>query len=57
MLDFYFDLFLQSMRKANRHDYIKEIDRYNETIRQYGDMAEDVFLRGHQEISGVRSAL
>jgi stage V sporulation protein R len=43
-LDFYFDLFLQSIRKEPLHDYLKEIDRYNETIRQYGDMAEAVFF-------------
>jgi len=43
-LDFYFDIFLQSIRKAKLHDYLKEIDRYNENVVQFGDMAETVFF-------------
>jgi stage V sporulation protein R len=43
-LDFYFDTFLQSLRKVNIIDYLKEIDRYNEAARQYGEMAETLFF-------------
>ena len=43
-LDFYFDIFLQSHKKINISDYIKEIERYNENIRDYGDIGEDSFF-------------
>lgn len=43
-LDFYFDIFLQSIRKVNIVDYLKEIDRYNEGARQFGEMAERLFF-------------
>ena len=42
--DFYFDIFLQSVRKIKLHDYLKEIERYNETLRQFGEMTEAVFF-------------
>jgi len=45
-LDFYFDVFLQRIRKEKVHEYLKEIDRYNDTLGQYGDMAEAVFFAG-----------
>ena len=43
-LDFYFDTFLQSIKKIKLHKYLKEIDRYNEGLSQYGEMAESVFF-------------
>ncbi len=43
-LDFYFDVFLQNVRKVKFLDYLKEIERYNEAVHQYGDMAEAVFF-------------
>lgn len=43
-LDYYFDVFLQSDRQAKLHEYLKEIDRFNEAVHQYGDVAEAVFL-------------
>ncbi len=43
-LDFYFDIFLQTLRKVNLLDYLKEIDRYNDAARQYGEMAETFFF-------------
>ena len=43
-LDFYFDIFLQTIRKVNLLEYLKEIDRYNEAARQYGEMAETLFF-------------
>lgn len=43
-LDFYFDIFLQTIRKVQITEYLKEIDRYNQVARQYRDMAESVFF-------------
>ncbi|MDR3568398.1 MAG: SpoVR family protein [Syntrophobacteraceae bacterium] len=43
-LDFYFDIFLQTIRKVNLIDYLKEIDRYNEAARQFGEMSETLFF-------------
>jgi stage V sporulation protein R len=43
-LDYYFDIFLQETIKVKLHEYQKEIDRYNRTIKQFGDMAESVFF-------------
>jgi len=43
-VDFYFDVFLQTVREEKLGEYLKEIDRYNGCIRQYGDMAEAVFF-------------
>jgi stage V sporulation protein R len=43
-LDFYFDIFLQTIREVSLTDYLKELDRYNEAVRQYGEMAESVFF-------------
>jgi stage V sporulation protein R len=43
-LDFYFDTFLQIIRQVRTLEYLKEIDRYNETVRQSGEMAESVFF-------------
>lgn len=43
-LDFFFDVFLQTVRKIPLHEYLKEIDRYNEMVAQYGEMAEAIFI-------------
>ena len=43
-LDFYFDVFLQSEKKIKIGKYIKEIERYNENIKQYGDRGEESFF-------------
>jgi len=43
-LDYYFDIFLQTIRKVSLTDYLKEVDRYNEAARQFGEMAETVFF-------------
>lgn len=37
-LDYYFDVFLQSVKKVRIQEYIKEIDRYNECVRQFGEI-------------------
>jgi len=43
-IDFYFDVFLQTVRNVSITEYLKEVDRYNEVIRQWGDVAESVFF-------------
>jgi stage V sporulation protein R len=44
MLDFYFDEFLQSVKKINVNEYIKEIERYNECIKTNKDHGEKAFF-------------
>lgn len=43
-LDYYFDVFLQSVKKAKTSDYIKEIERYNKCIADQGKLGEDAFF-------------
>ncbi|MDM8544809.1 SpoVR family protein [Desulfococcaceae bacterium HSG9] len=45
LLDYYFDVFLQSLFKSKIHEYIKEIERYNACVKEYGDLAEETFFR------------
>ena len=43
-LDFYFDVFLQSIKKVKIGDYIKEIERYNDCIKKQGKEGEKSFF-------------
>ena len=43
-IDYYFDTFLQNVRKISIQDYMKEIERYNEAVAQYGPVGESVFF-------------
>jgi stage V sporulation protein R len=43
-LDFYFDIFLQSVKKFKIAEYIKEIERYNECIKKQGKRGEKAFF-------------
>jgi stage V sporulation protein R len=43
-LDFYFDVFLQSLKKVRTSEYIAEIERYNDCLRQYGKLGEQNFF-------------
>jgi len=43
-LDYYFDVFLQDVKKFGITDYLKEINRYNQTLHNYPDQAERVFF-------------
>jgi len=47
-LDWYFDVFLQGARPATVADYVQEIERYNQCVRDHGQTAEDVFFRDVQ---------
>jgi len=44
ILDFYFDVFLQSVKKTKVSEYIKEIERYNDCINENGDRGEKHFF-------------
>lgn len=43
-LDYYFDVFLQSVKKVKTTEYVKEIEKYNQCIHSYGDMGEQSFF-------------
>ena len=43
-LDYYFDIFLQSEKKVSVSDYIKEINRYNECLKSFGEQGEKTFF-------------
>jgi stage V sporulation protein R len=44
MLDFYFDVFLQSIKRVKIGEYIKEIERYNDCIKEAGELGEKTFF-------------
>jgi len=43
-LNFYFDIFLQSVLKVRVNDYVKEIERYNRCIGESGELGEKIFF-------------
>ncbi|MBW1695982.1 MAG: SpoVR family protein [Deltaproteobacteria bacterium] len=56
-VDFYFDIFLQSHKKASFSEYMKEIDRYNDSIRENKLLGEEAFfyevVKKHPEFEAV----
>ncbi len=44
IIDYYFDVYLQSVKKCSTADYVKEVERYNQCLRDYGQMAEKTFF-------------
>jgi len=44
MLDFYFDVFLQTEIKVKINEYVKEIERYNQCIHENRDLGEKTFF-------------
>jgi len=57
MLDFYFDVFLQSIKNVKINKYIKEIKRYNECMRESRELGEKTFfsdvIRKHPEFDAI----
>jgi stage V sporulation protein R len=57
ILDFYFDVFLQTAKKTKVSEYIKEIERYNNCIKKNADQGEKHFFseirRKHPEFDAV----
>ncbi|MDA8430948.1 MAG: SpoVR family protein [Geobacteraceae bacterium] len=43
-LDYYFDVFLQAEKKVSVSDYIKEVSRYNECLKAFGEQGEKTFF-------------
>lgn len=43
-LDFYFDVFLQEIKKVSTHEYVREIERYNKLVKKYGEQGDDAFF-------------
>ena len=43
-VDYYFDVFLQAVKKVKTGVYIKELERYNACQRDCGEMAEETFF-------------
>ncbi len=44
MLDFYFDVFLQSTKKIKINEYVKEIERYNDCMKENEELGEEAFF-------------
>jgi stage V sporulation protein R len=42
--DYYFDVFLQSVKGVKTAGYIREIERYNDCRQRYGEMGDDNFF-------------
>jgi stage V sporulation protein R len=57
MLDFYFDVFLQSNKKVKITEYIKEVERYNACMKQNKFLGEKVFFskvfKKHPEFDSI----
>ena len=43
-LNFYFDIFIQSIKHVKITEYIKEVERYNNCIQSYGSLGEETFF-------------
>ena len=43
-LNFYFDVFLQRDKKAKVSEYLKEIEKYNNAVGEFGDQGEEIFF-------------
>lgn len=58
-VDYYFDTFLQSVKKVRIQEYVKEVERYNQAMAQYGELGEKTFfadtLKKHPELEAVFS--
>ncbi len=44
LLNFYFDVFLQSEKKIKIHDYVKEVERYNSCKNESGEYGDHIFF-------------
>ncbi|MCP5054236.1 MAG: SpoVR family protein [bacterium] len=43
-LDYYFDIFLQTVKKITIHEYVTAVEKYNDMIKEFGDRGEDAFF-------------
>jgi len=56
-VNFYFDVFLQQVKKVGMTQYLKEIDRYNNTLKEFPDAGETLFfssvIKEHPEFDSL----
>jgi stage V sporulation protein R len=56
-IDYYFDIFLQSIKQVKTSEYIKEIERYNQCKKDHGALCNENFFsevdRRHPEFSAL----
>jgi stage V sporulation protein R len=56
-LDYYFDIFLQSVKNVKSSEYIKEIERYNKCMAENKELGEETFFsevdRNHPEFKAM----
>jgi stage V sporulation protein R len=56
-LNFYFDVFLQTHKKVKISEYIKEIERYNQFLKEEGERGENSFFtevnKKHPEFKAI----
>ncbi|MSM39486.1 MAG: SpoVR family protein [Geobacter sp.] len=43
-LNYYFDVFIQSVKQVKISDFIKEVDRFNECMQNFGKLGENTFF-------------
>ena len=43
-LDYYFDIYLQNVKKVPIHEYVNEVEKYNRMMKEYKEMGEDAFF-------------
>jgi stage V sporulation protein R len=43
-LNYYFDVFLQQEKKVSTHEYVKEIEKYNRMVSEFGEGGDDAFF-------------
>lgn len=43
-VNYYFDVFLQTHKKVSINDYIKEVNRYNQCLKEFGEQGEKDFF-------------
>ena len=44
LIDFYFDVFLQKIKDVKTIEYINEIERYNQCLKEFKDLGEESFF-------------
>ena len=45
-VDFYFDVFLQKIKPVRIHEYLREVERYNQLRNELGEAGEQAFFAG-----------
>ena len=43
-VNYYFDVFLQQEKKVSTSEYVKRLNRYNECLKERGELGEDAFF-------------